>query len=306
VLMTSRRLDREWGRAIDNDNTKSHHQIFRISEDKKHDMHTLHYSVFYALASKRLSFSVADDFIKKMNGKTPMDHSERMEMEKLYFNFMKNIRPGGKKGGFVKDRNSRALTYDITFDPDHNIIAFDMRPTLARMSGYLSCEGAAEIAFAENPDRELRLWHDSITSASTFSNKQKLTFEEVTFQTTKLIRKNARKRVFEENVDCVWRIDALPIADNINQNISIEERIARFSHQYGSVLENKKHITSKEGPKEAVLPTTASRHAIDSFNIVVMAEFMKRNGRNVFKDGVASAVAQYQRHLATWQYLKVA
>ncbi len=301
--MAARRLDHEWGRAVDSKDTVNHHQIFRIEEDKRRETYTLHYSVFHTPLDKKPNYKIPEKFIETMYGRTLETREERLAMEQLYVSLLSGIRPTGKNAGFLLRKPIQALTYDISFDPDYTITGFDVRPTMATMTEKLSCEEATCRLPKRREGREFRRWHDLILATENIKNKQEISFGEVTSRTTTLIQKRMCLRAFQDNIDCVYRVD--PTASYLGldsfrsgQGLSQNERIRRYGKQYGSVLEHRNENISSTG----VVPTTASRNGVDSFNIAVITEFIK-TGKNIFGQGVAGAVAQYKRHMMAWQYM---
>src|SRR5690606_13576119 len=253
--------------------------------------------------NKNPVYRIPDKFIETMYGKTPEDHEERLAMERLYFELLKEIRPTGKNAGFVLNKPIQALTYDINFDPDYKITGFDVRPTMATMTEKMSCEEASSRLTKRRQGREFRNRPDLIMTGDNIKGKTQIGFGEVTSRTTTLIQSKMCKRAFKDNIDCVYRVDPenayMGLQEFQNKKtMSVAERIALYGQQYGSVLEHKGKNVSYSG----AVPTTASRNGLDSFNIAVITEFVK-NGKNVFTQGVAGAVAQYKRHMTAWQYM---
>lgn len=309
MAWSGRALETQKGLAVDCSGTTSHHQIIDAEYNKETGATVLHYSVFYAPVDFRLRTSeIPDDFVNRMCCKTPDSPDKKVELEAYYQRFLKSIRSYNKSHAFRLGEYAKALTYDLTFDHTCNLEKFDVRPTLAKMNKALDYNHADAEAFREKPDQTLRLWHDTIATTCGI-RKGRIGFGHVTNCTTDLIQKNLVSMARDNGVDLVYRIDPRAAwyngeeLDEVMQ-MSLQDKMNRFSPRYGSVMkaESRKENPIKGNDRTRV-PSTASRNDVDFFNVACVWEFLNNFGQNKFPQGTALAVANYKRHISTWQYL---
>ena len=297
-MKSLRNLDRIDGIAIDNPSTYAHHQLVSFSPS------TIHYTVFYAPYNSDPHCELPDGFIQKLLGQTTQDLNEKAALSRCYTQFLTTIRPHGVKKGFELHEVAKALTFDLPYDDRYNPIGFSYRPTLGRMIRKMSYQDAGK-ELGQN--RQFRLLQRFVKEGPTKNNdKVILSFEEVVSRIGKLIGTQKLADDIFEDVDCVFRLNKESYHKNLEEvdeakNLTIEEWSERYAKRYMSIAEYK---TSKQNrlPKDAVIPTTASRTDMDHFNIMTSFE-EKITGSNPFPKGTAAAVANYKKHYITWQRL---
>lgn len=299
-------LDFVTGRAVDNDDTTARHQIISVTDD------TLHYTTFYRPIDCKVNFDVADDLASVMCAKTPQSRQEKALIESRYTHFIKNIRPYGKKAAFMTGKVAHALTFDFKFNEKYEKQSFSVRPTLALMTDALTYQQANRKMIQKNPDYELLQCYYFSERNNGNGKKQldpeKMHFGRVTTNVTRMIQQEVVKLAFEENMDGIFRFEDNNSNAYLNfdehmeaRDLSLDEWAKRYANQYKGVCKFKsrpmRNVHDLEG---ACMPITASRKGLDYFNIASLSEFMM-NGKNPFSEEVPVAMANYYRHMQTWQ-----
>lgn len=291
------------GCAIDNDNTHAHHQLISV------DNNTIHYTVFHApMGMKQQDLVIPDKFVETMCDRTPDSPEEKKALISMYGHFLRSIRPYNKDQGFELNKPAKALTLDIRYDSHYRMLDFSMRPTVACMKQKMTyCDADLSVA-KKHPSAALVACH-SFALANDGRKHQKnerMPFQHVVSTITNIIQTQQAKVAFRENMDCVFKLGEKSVQVGFDEmqesmHISMSEWIKRYAARYGSVLKYNSRSSKHDMPSNALVPMTATRKDIDYLNIFVTAEFLKNDGVNPLPEGVPLAVANYKRHVATWQ-----
>lgn len=306
--MSWRYLDRVDGIAIDNQDTRAHHQIISLDQEEQ----TLQYTVFYEPLQKsqpkpRISYSFIDD----MNAETPLDVQGQTYLTQQYNNFFEAIRPHGKSYGFQMKELAKALTFDIKFNQDLQMVGMTYRPTLGYMVKKITYQSAAKQMHKSD---DLKMIHD--IAFNSFSNKKKknvpqkteIPFEEVVSRVGLYVREQKLEIDFMKNMDCIFRSD-----ENLSLSSKEMEKLrkmeipewADYLARYHSIRDRLSMIDDEDDyilPRKSVIPTTASRENIDHYNIMASAETLV-TGETPFDPGTSTAIANFKKHQLVWQRL---
>jgi hypothetical protein len=283
--MSTRALDTITGRAIDDETTKNCHQIFSITQQD--DLNTLHYSVFRPSGKLQVDKKFMDNVCDVLTDtRGLLTEAGRQHANTLFGQLMSKIKTD-KKSHFLLNFPSPAITFDIGFNNSFEVQNIDFRLTTATMTEKLGCNYARNNVVSDNPDPEIKVWHDFIVHQKyEQSIDRALFFEEVTNNTTAIIQQYMCDYSVRNHLGGIFKI--------VPEAILIDDEYVYSKCSYGSTLNFYEQIEMLGiGNYITVLPSTANRQAIDSLNLASLATF-KETGKNLYTPDFLSAVANYK------------
>lgn len=273
------------GLAIDQRDTKKHHQLISVTYDRDYRQYRLDYTIHSPSVAFCAENALPENFSELVNSRNEKDRSKA---NAIFCILTKNL-TDNKDTEIFDATYKNAITCSFIFNPNNNFKIEDqfIRPSLARIEQSLSYEEANTLLLKSSENADIRLIHDFAGYQKYGKNYKSgksnmLPFTEVMTQPTLLIQQAVSNMCLRDNIACVHRH-----RDFHNCVGSISAYIGTHDARALEV-----------DPRNWVVPITTSKKVLSALNGMTFGYFMQ-NGENLFSENNHCAAATMVQRIYT-------
>lgn len=275
------------GIAVDDNKTNMRHQIANVKGN------ILQYSVYCPSIDNQIDKDFNENLLDVLSDKKALRTEQGMlHAVAMFGRFLSSLKPE-KQTGFKLNEEVLALTYDIHVNKNYIVTDVQKNLTRAVMTEELTNGYADKRILVEPEHAILNPWYDMMY-AQRAVEAGRITFEEVTKRTNRIIAKKLCVKTIENKIGCLYRLDYegnrtekdTVVTKGKKNVIGSTLNFNRDMKEYGNTL------------RLAMVPATASREYLDSINIISIAEY-EQNGKHIFPAPLLKSIADFKNIKST-------